>query len=129
LGFTLAEVLVTIVIVGILAAIAIPRYRKTIERGYWREAQDLLMTIYHGERAFFFTNTAYCDADNPTGAPCTGWRSIHMDNPNLGSIPVTFSVTASGSSFTATATRADGSGRTMTIDQNRNVDTSAWPQP
>ena len=114
-GFTLHEMMMTVIIVGILAALALPSYRKTIELGYKREAQDVLMTIYNGERSYFFTKNTY--RDNPT--TMDQWREIYVENPNLGSIPVTFAVTATPTTFTATATRQDGSGRSMTVNQDR----------
>ena len=111
-GFTLMEVLVTVVIVGILASVAIPNYTKTLEQGYRREAQDLLLTIFYGERAYLAENGGYFLVDNPDD---TGqWRTLFMENPNLASIPVTFTITSvcnqpdcDPPEFTAEAERRD----------------------
>ena len=122
-GFSLMELLVTVVIIGILAAVALPDYVKTRERSYWQEAESLLLAIYAGERAYFLINDFYYDVVNETSM--AEWRKINIDNPNLASIPVTYSVTAAGvgaaSTFTATSTRPGGpcAGSTRTIDQNR----------
>lgn len=143
-GFTLLEMMVTVIIVGIVAAIALPSYGKARERGYWRHAEQTLLTIYHGQRAHFLSSAAgtYCDVSTTNCCPQPAcWRDgIYMDNPNLGSIPVTFAVTSNApfTTFEATATR-DGS-RLMTIDHNRdwcrvpnNQDPEAncptWPMP
>ena len=129
-AFTLFEVLMAVMIVGMLAGLGIPTYRKTVERGYWREAQDLLLTIYYGERAYFTSNGAYFGPLDQTST-MAAWRTINMDNPNLGSSPpVTFSVTAAGATLTATATRTQQTPpQSMTIDQNRTINTASWPMP
>lgn len=120
-GFTLVEMMITVVVLGILAAIAVPQYTRTIQRSYWKEAQDLLLTIYTGERAYYLTNTMY-SASLTKFSGMAAWRTIFMDDPNLGSIPVDFSVSTSPSTFTATAARTSSpcSGSTITINQNRS---------
>ena len=122
-GFSLMELLVTVVIIGVLAAVALPSYIKTRERSYFQEAESLLLAVYAGERAYFLINDFYYDVDETGGM--AQWRKINIDDPNLPSIPVTYSVTAAGvgaaSTFTATAARPGGpcAGSTRTIDQNR----------
>jgi type IV pilus assembly protein PilE len=143
-GMTLAELLMVVVVVAILAGVAIPSYIKTVEGGYRREASDLLMTIYHGERAYFFAEREY-HGPLDGGSPQTEWRKIFADNPQLGSIPVAFSIAVDNSdadpnnrTFTATASRiTSGAPKSMTINQLRewcggttdpaNCDAS-WPQ-
>lgn len=128
-GFTLIEMLVTVVLMGILAAMAFPLYRKTMERGYWKEAGDLLMTIYHGERVYFLKNGFYYNVVETGGM--AQWRIIFMDDPNLGSIPVNFKVdTPTSATLTGSATRVGGPCNTQqrTIDQNRSLTPSeCWP--
>ena len=125
-GFTLTEAMVVVIILGVLIAVGIPSYTRTVERNYRQQAEDALRSIYAGERSYFHTQNAYY---GPLDAASTmaAWRTIQMDNPNLGAVPVTFAVSAAGSTFTATATRAGGScsGRTLTIDQTRAV-TGGW---
>ena len=39
-GFTLVEILIVVVIIGILATVAIPTYFKYVERGYASDAES-----------------------------------------------------------------------------------------
>ena len=47
LGFTLIELLVVVVVIAILTAVAVPQYRRVIQRGHVSEAQVMLRTIYN----------------------------------------------------------------------------------
>lgn len=49
-GFTLIEVLAVVLIIGILSAIAMPQYRKSIERTRISEAKQLLPAIYDAQQ-------------------------------------------------------------------------------
>ena len=124
-GMTLLELLMVVVIAAVLVAIAIPNYTRTVERGYWRQANDLLFTIYHGERSYFLTNNDYVVG---TLVACSGstkcmaeWRKISMDDPSNAAIE--YSVTGDTKSFTATARRTNGQcqNETQTINQDRQV--------
>jgi len=126
-GFTLIELMITVMIVGILASMAVPLYQKTMERAYWREAGDLLMTIYYGERAYYLKNTAYYTVAETAAA--SEWRKIFMEKPNVDSIPVKFKVDATSTTFTGTATRKGGpcDTETRTINEERTLSgTTCW---
>ena len=106
-------------IVGILASTAVPQYLRTVERSYWRSAQDVLRTIYAGEQVYWTVHRTFTDPD--AGA----WATVFMDDPNVGSgIPVTFLVTdADADGFLATAARGDG--RCLSIDETKALQLSS----
>lgn len=119
-GYTLMEIMMTLVLIAIMAGIAIPTFTKAVERSYWRAAGDVLLTVYAGEQVYHSLNDQYNAASGGSG-----WSAIYMDNPNGTTLPATFAVTKSGTgagaTFTATGTRDDGSGRQMTINQTRTL--------
>ena len=59
-GFTLVEILIVVVIVGILAAIAIPTYFNYVEKAYASDAQTQIKTLLE---------------------ECKIWKTTHEDIP------------------------------------------------
>src|SRR5512139_3202898 len=60
-GFTLIELMIVVVIVGILAAIAMPAYQEYVRRGNRGAAQSEMMDIANREQQFLLANRVYAD--------------------------------------------------------------------
>ena len=100
-GFTLIELLIVVVIIGILAAIAIPKFADTKEKAYITAQKSDLKNMVSGAEAFFSDNNTYAGYDGSLNFP-TGSSGVTL----------TFAGTATG--WTATAVHASST-QTCTI--------------
>jgi prepilin-type N-terminal cleavage/methylation domain-containing protein len=67
-GFTLIELLIVVVIIGILAAIAIPKFASTKEKAYVAAMKSDLKNFVTAEEAYFADNNTYGTYANVNGA-------------------------------------------------------------
>ena len=58
-GFTLIELLIVVVIIGILAALAIPKFANTKQKAYLAQMKSDLRNLATAEEAYFYDWTAY----------------------------------------------------------------------
>ncbi len=118
-GFTLIELMITIVIVGILSAVAIPVYSDYVRRGKVPEATSALASMRIQMEQYYQDNRHYGNAPPACGvaAPTSQNFTYSCVLANTGQ---TYTVTASGS----TARGTDG--MSYTINQAGARTSTAW---
>ena len=98
-GFTLLEIIIVIIIIGVLASLALPRFFKTVEFSRATEALTHLSNIRQSMNRCYLPENSY--------TKCTDFPFIDVENP--GTLPGSHFTYAIGgvdaTHFTVTATR------------------------
>lgn len=66
-GFTLMELIITLIIIAVLAAIAFPSYTSYLQRGRRSEAQQLMVSIANRETQYLLDSRMYTNVIGATG--------------------------------------------------------------
>ena len=94
-GFTLIELLIVVVIIGILAAIAIPKFSSVKQKGYRAQAIAELQSLKTAEETFFTDSNRYgqisellayshtSSVGSPTLTPSTSYWLATVTHPQI----------------------------------------------
>ena len=100
-GFTLIELLVVVLIIGILAAIALPQYTKAVERSRMAEAVQVLGDLATAQSIFYMQHNGFANGVS--------------DLNNRGDVTISSSLSESGK-WTLGETDMSNGTQTMTRD-------------
>ena len=107
-GFTLIELMVVVIIVGILATVAVPIYRANIKKAAASEGAALLGTVLTSEKVYYAENNTYTDSNGDLNVDTTGNK--YFTSYSLSG------VSAAGWQATTTSTIGAANGVTVTMD-------------
>lgn len=121
LGFTLVELMIAAIIIGVLVGIAVPLYLRQAEQAMGSKALENMQAIFNAEMTYMADNEGFTGliSELQRYAPVT-------DNDG----DWTYSIAPGQTTFSITAARQGGRFNGQTISMNQDtVISGAWPWP
>ena len=109
-GFTLLEIIIVIIIVGVLASLALPRFFGTIEYSKAQEALTNLAVLRRSMGRCYLFDLSYADCDV---------TNLDVEDPNMTTGALfTYRVDSGTGTFLLTAENRDEAANYITINQD-----------
>lgn len=103
-GFTLIELIFAIIIIGILAALAIPRFSHTIEKSRTAEAINILEALRNAQEVYKLENGGYLSGPLPDPLDVTIPPSSNFDAPTVAAVNPIASIQRNAGGYNYTLT-------------------------
>ncbi len=131
-GFTLIELLVVVLIIGILAAIAVPYYQESVEKSIMQEAIINLKSIAQANDVFFLQNGRYAYPSEMSKLDIIITGAVSGTENRIDTKYFRYSPDAWGSTTTygykAFAIRLPNSPLYLHIDKNNQLKCTSFPE-
>ena len=120
-GFTLVELMITVIVISLLAMVAIPAYNDSIRKGRRSDAKSTLANVAARQEQYFMDNKTYAASPGDLGM-----ASASTDNH--------YTVTITGATATTFVAKAqpvaeDPECQTLTLDQSGTRGVEAGTSP
>lgn len=129
-GFTIIELMIVIVIVGILAKVAISSYSSYTQKSRRADAVNTLLAISMAEERYRANNSTY-------GTLAQVWNNVSTSNQGFYTITITnvtattYTITATGTGTQATDTEGSTACNSMVLTFSNgsvtNTPAACWP--
>ena len=107
-GFTLVELAVVIVIIGVLAAFGVPKFLASVEKSKATEAFNFWSAVQAAQERYIAQNGTYATVTTPTAAASTSGNPLDIMLPTLQYFDFTSCTPATSSSGTPSLDRVAG---------------------